>query len=755
MTRPSIRFLRRVLLCVLSIICSISLNMSAAAGNDANNLTQQGFQQLYAGQSQAAVQSWQRTENLYRQHDDPIGVAGSLINQSIGYQALGKQLLACEAVSQAMQLHDICQQASAEAIDAESLRQQLNQLPPSTINHLGLKALGDVLRQLRQFDAAKVLLEAAIAQDSSPDAWLSLGQLNADNAAFEEARSAYQQAIAKSNNVKSTMLGRIGILEIDAPNLTGNEIEQRLRQLSFNNFPGIQQAQAHLQLAQFLINHDHADNAAQQAQAALSLGIQDTHTQANALVILAEAQDNIGVNCLTAANRAQYLAQSIQAWEIDYRASALLGKTSQTAGQLATATIHYRQAISSLRSMRQDLRGSPAGMQFQLHEAAEPVYHAYLNLLFEQNLDDEAIAVSRNRQLDELETGWDEPVPDWQSIDQMVATTDNYFIFVLEGTNKNRVIIRSRNQRYSYSIDARQLATVLENITITVEREDLIRVDPAVIVNYGKVLYQLLLAPAARTGHLPINGNLTFILDPTLQELPVDFLHDGKDYLLTRYSFNLGMGGPMQQPQALQPGQIKAVLAGIDTVAPSFSDQLPTLMTSVEELQSISPPLNGKILANQDFTIAKLTQEIAEQQPDILHLSTHGRFSADPQATGIFAWDKPITMAPLKRLIQTKQQNGPLNLLVLSACETAKGDRRSMLGLAGVAAQAGARSTLASRWLADEYATMQLMNKFYAGLTRGTPKAEALRQAKLELMRSQDFNHPFFWGGFTLLGSWI
>jgi hypothetical protein len=133
MTRLSIRFLHRVTLGALSIISSISLNLSAAAGNDATNLTQQGFQQLYAGQSQAAVQSWQRAENLYRQHNDPIGIAGSLINQSIGYQALGKLLLACDAVSQAIQLHDICQQASAEAINSESLQQELNRLPPSII----------------------------------------------------------------------------------------------------------------------------------------------------------------------------------------------------------------------------------------------------------------------------------------------------------------------------------------------------------------------------------------------------------------------------------------------------------------------------------------------------------------------------------------------------------------------------------------------------------------------------------------------
>jgi CHAT domain-containing protein len=755
MTRQSIRFLRTVLLWGLGIICSISLSLSAATASDAANFIQQGFEQLYDGQSQAAVQSWQRAEDLYRQRHDPMGIAGSLINQSIGYQALGQDVLACEAVSQAIQLRDICQQAKAETVDLESLRHQLNQLPPLTINHLGLKTLGDVLRHFRQFDAAKLVLEAAIAQQSSPDAWLSLGQVDAENAAFDLARSAYQQAIAQSDNIKLTTLGRIGILEVDAPNLTGKEIEQRMSQLSFNDFPGVQQAQAHLRLAQFLINHHHADIAEQQAQAALSLGIQDVRTQATALALLAEAQYSNGVNCIISAETAQQLAQSIQAWDISYRASALLGKINQAAGQLATATINYRQAINSLQTIRQDLQGTPASVQFQFYEDIEPVYRAYLDLLFEQNLDDEAITVSHHLQLDELENLWGCQVTDWQSIEPMMAATDNYFIFVLAGTREDRVIIRSKDQRYGYSIKAGQLATVLENMIITVEREDLIRVDPLVVANYGNRLYQLLLEPAARNGHLPIGGNLTFILDPTLQGLPVDFLHDGKDYLLARYSLSLGISGPMQKPQPLKTGQIKAVLAGIDAVAPSFSDQFPALTMAVKELQSISQPLNGKILANQDFTITKLGEAIVQQQPDILHLSTHGVFSTEPQATGIFAWDEKITMGQLKRLIQLKHQNGPLNLLVLSACETAKGDRRSILGLAGVAAQAGARSTLASRWLADEPATMQLMTKFYAGLATGKPKAEALRQAKLELMQSQDFSHPFFWGGFTLLGSWI
>jgi CHAT domain-containing protein len=94
-------------------------------------------------------------------------------------------------------------------------------------------------------------------------------------------------------------------------------------------------------------------------------------------------------------------------------------------------------------------------------------------------------------------------------------------------------------------------------------------------------------------------------------------------------------------------------------------------------------------------------------------------------------------------------------LLVLSACESAKGDQRSILGLAGVAAQAGARSTIASLWLVDESSTATLMELFYSGLSAGLPKAEALRLAKLGLMDSPEFSHPFFWGSFILIGSWL
>ena len=112
-------------------------------------------------------------------------------------------------------------------------------------------------------------------------------------------------------------------------------------------------------------------------------------------------------------------------------------------------------------------------------------------------------------------------------------------------------------------------------------------------------------------------------------------------------------------------------------------------------------------------------------------------------------------MRQLDGLLRKQDERKAIDLLVLSACQTAKGDRRSALGLAGVAAQAGARSTLATLWLVDAESTAQLMGEFYKGLKKGIPKAEALRQAQISLMSDPKWLHPYYWGPFVLVGSWL
>ena len=89
----------------------------------------------------------------------------------------------------------------------------------------------------------------------------------------------------------------------------------------------------------------------------------------------------------------------------------------------------------------------------------------------------------------------------------------------------------------------------------------------------------------------------------------------------------------------------------------------------------------------------------------------------------------------MDNLLQVEKENQsiPIELLVLSACQTAVGDNRSTLGLAGVAVRAGARSTLATLWSVDDKSTAELMSKFYYQLinTDGINKAEALQKVQI------------------------
>ena len=97
----------------------------------------------------------------------------------------------------------------------------------------------------------------------------------------------------------------------------------------------------------------------------------------------------------------------------------------------------------------------------------------------------------------------------------------------------------------------------------------------------------------------------------------------------------------------------------------------------------------------------------------------------------------------------------PLELLILSACQTANSDKRSALGLAGIAVRAGARSTIGSLWQISDEATSILMSALYAKLSdRNLSRAEALRSAQLTLLKEGKFKHPYYWSPFILLGNW-
>jgi CHAT domain-containing protein len=140
-----------------------------------------------------------------------------------------------------------------------------------------------------------------------------------------------------------------------------------------------------------------------------------------------------------------------------------------------------------------------------------------------------------------------------------------------------------------------------------------------------------------------------------------------------------------------------------------------------------------------------------------VHIASHGHFAPDAAQSFLLTAHGKLTIAQMSRMVgRLRFRDRPLELLTLSACDTAQGDDRAALGLAGLAIQAGARSALATLWLVADDAAAVLMTEFYRHLQH--PKASrawALQQAQLALLQQPQYAEPFFWAPFLLINNWL
>ncbi|QEQ00455.1 CHAT domain-containing protein [Thermosynechococcus sp. B0] len=181
-------------------------------------------------------------------------------------------------------------------------------------------------------------------------------------------------------------------------------------------------------------------------------------------------------------------------------------------------------------------------------------------------------------------------------------------------------------------------------------------------------------------------------------------------------------------------------------------DRLSPLPAVPQELSAIQQLWGGSTFLNRDFTVANLTQQRQQGNHSIVHLATHALFRpGQAQESFIQLWGSETVT--LQNLPQLNLEQPPLELLVLSACQTALGDDRAELGFAGLALQSGAKSAVASLWQVSDAGTLELMEYFYSHLHHTASKVAALQKAQLHLLRHSRFQAPYFWAGFTLVGA--
>jgi len=728
----------------------------------AQAINTKGSLQLSKGETETALNSWEKAEEIYTQLEDKIGVLGTQINQAQALQNLGLYRRAAQML--------------------EKVNEQLLTEPDSAVKATGLRSLGVALQVVGDLEKSQEILKQSLAiseelnlvQDASATLF-SLGNTTKALGEKETALAYYQQAAATAPNTLGKVEAQLNELSLLIETENWQEVEALLPEIEAN-IAKISTSRgavyARVNLAENILRYGRKTNQNKTQASAQILAkavqqakeIQDQRAESYALGTLGKVYEE--TNQFTEAKQlteqALQIAQGINATDISYQWQWQLGRILKAEGDLKGAIAAETEAVNSLQAIKNDLVAINPDVQFSFQETVEPVYRDLVGLLLtpqdgeitQENLQ-QARQVVESLQLAELDNFFREACLNAQpkQIDEIDNKAAVFYPIVL--ADRLAVIVSIPGQQLKhYETDLSQ--SEIENTL-----EDLLKylnpyLSNTTRINLSEQVYDWIIRPAE--ADLAANGieTLVFVNDGVLRNLPMGALYDGSQYLVEKYNLAITPGLQLLVSQSLTQEQIKAVTAGVSEGTQGFIP-LPGVK---EELNNIGTIVaTADVLLNQDFTKENLETQINNSSSQIVHLATHGQFSSNPEDTFVITWDEKIQVKDFQNILQVRElgESSAIELLVLSACQTAAGDKRAALGLAGMAVRSGARSTLATLWSVNDESTAMLMTKFYQELAQveNESKAEALRQAQLGLVQSAEYNHPFYWAPFVLVGNWL
>ncbi len=725
-------------------------------------LNTQGSLSLATGQATDALISWQNAEQLYRQQLDPVGVAGSLINQSQAEQSLGYFTRA---------------RSTLKLAEADWQKE-----PDPKSRLIMALSLGNVLGQIGELETAQSLLKSALSlaeaeglQADTAPLLMSLGKTQQSLGLYAQAQESYQQATEVSDRPKTKIEASLNQFNLfieqqrwaDAQSFWPfiklmitqdlNDRERLLHQLNLaHSLLKLHAATGTPTVGTIAADLSEADRFAQQ--------LQDPRSRSFALGYLGTLYESTAQwpEAEQLTRQALRLAQQANATGSQYRWQWQLGRLLRQQGQLAEAKVAYGSAIDILQTLRQNLVSISVDVQYSFRDEVEPVYREYVDLLLtaqpETALTQETLRQARSvmelLRLAELDFFLRSTCLDTspESLEKLLepGTAVLYPIVLNERIVTLLSLPDGSLQLFSSPVPAIELEALVEALRIALEKPYTAPEGRA----YGLTLYQALIAPLQATLTQHQIQTLVFVPDDVLQNVPLAVLYDGDRYLIEQYQISIAPGMKLLPPVARAAARPRALAAGLSNARPGFS---PLSFVPVE-LRAILNYLPGKILLNEQFTSRAISGKITDAAYSVVHLATHGQFSSKVDQTFILAWDRPIDLYELKSIIEQRpfgRDRRAIDLLVLSACETAAGDSRAALGLAGMAVQSGASSTLATLWTVDDESSSLFMEQFYAALAQpGTTKAIALHTAQQALLRDPDYRHPFHWAPYVLIGNW-
>ena len=465
------------------------------------------------------------------------------------------------------------------------------------------------------------------------------------------------------------------------------------------------------------------------------------------------------------------------------------GRIFQLLHRESDAIDAYSRAVRELKSIRNDLAIASRDFQLDFRETVEPVYRQLTELKLKlannstttsepQNYLNSAMETIDELRLAELQNylGNECEFPVEKSVTSLSRSTAVFNSIIL--SDRIAIIVTLPEGESGFSsemhwipVDKTEAIEAIDDFRRKLEK---LSDRTNSYQEKATLLYDWIIRPVADRLVSANIQTLVFVQDGILRSIPMGSLYDGKQFLIQKYAIANTPSLALTNPTSLSPEALQVLAFGLTKASAidgeTFFPPLDNVKLEIENIQTTIPASEG--LLDREFTYDRLKQELEKNTYPILHLATHANFGIDSRKTflvtgevfpnndgGAAYINEKLTMNQLYQLIKSTSDNEDrLELLILSACETAAGSDRDALGIAGIALQAGVKSAVATLWKVEDRTTAEMVARFYQNLLVSNSKALALQatqKAWLEEHPSGRYNHPGYWAPFILIGNWL
>jgi len=515
-----------------------------------------------------------------------------------------------------------------------------------------------------------------------------------------------------------------------------------------------------------------ADNARARAaelltQAAeIAAEAKDERQRSYALGYLAELYEQEGrlPDAQSLGQRALRAGTLADAPDAVYRWQWLLGRLQQAQGETEAALASYRAAATTVSQLRRELALSPVDFRDVLGQDQNELYLELVDLLLRASAG-EADASRRQALLVEarntLELQKNDELRDYFRDECLAVFQDTapdsipgaLVIYPVPLPDRLEIIVGGAGglQRFATPVDRETLRAEVR--ALRRELSDRTSLDYEL---HAETLYEWIVRPLEPMLASTAPETLVFVPSGMLRTIPMGALRDpdSDHFLVQDYPIAIIPSLTLTDPRPIERGGVKLLAAGLSESVSGYA----ALRNVDRELEAVEASFPSRSLVNDQFVADRFEREVQARPFGIVHIASHGEFADDPSESFLLTYDGKLSMDRLARAVATSQfrQEQPLELLTLSACETAAGNDRAALGLAGIAVRSGARSALATLWAVEDRAASDLMIEFYRQLQDPeVSRAKALQRAQLKLLTLPVFQHPGYWSPFVLINSWL